>query len=146
MNNNRQYQQCRICKYAVVKVKLFGKEKLTCTLQNRTVTGEGCSKFVSDGNKMLKEFGFRKHGFQDGNFGNQEGCYSCSYQELIHDPDGGVSYACKKNGIHFRQGVSPLYYTCDNYKDGGEESIIDYLAYATLCVDRTGPEKSKAGR
>lgn len=124
-------RQCRLCKYLIVKNKFFGGKKFTCSIHNREVAAlDMCSQFVRDGNKVLQCAGFRPH-----EFGSSDGCDTCTHRDSTYGKSGTI-YSCKKNNVQFWPGFSPMEHICNNFEDGGIDTLVDYMADLLVEQDR----------
>ncbi|MCI5728236.1 MAG: hypothetical protein MR374_01665 [Clostridia bacterium] len=128
MSNERS---CRLCKHIKTKNKFFGGKKFVCSLHNHDVGGvDVCSKFERDGEKVLQYAGFRHH-----ECGSSDGCNTCAYYQSTHGKTETI-YSCKKNNVQFWLGFSPMDYICDNFKDGGLDALLGYMADLLIEQDR----------
>ncbi len=132
----RDGSRCGSCKYVKVKNKIFGGKKLICSIQNcETKESDVCPRFVRDGDKVLEQARFRPH-----EYGSSDGCGTCAHRESTHGKSGTI-YICKKNGVQFWPGFSPMKYICDNWEDGDMDALVDYLA--DLVIEANGLKKGE---
>lgn len=115
--------QCGLCTYVRVKNKFFGGKKYTCSLHNREVSETAvCPKFKGDRDRILKRVRFRPH-----EYGSPNGCNNCAYRKGNHEKAKTI-YSCNRNNVQFWPDFDPMNYICDNFKDGGIDALIGFMA------------------
>lgn len=118
-------RRCRFCKYFTVKRALLGRRKTICAMQKCEVQYfDVCSQFVRDAVQVMEYAGFKDHVY-----GSPDACHSCTHCKGNRG-DTGIVYICKKNDVEFWSGFSPLDYVCNNYEDGGLDTLIARTAEA----------------